>query len=318
MRDPYTVLGVARNASEADVKKAFRKLAKKYHPDSNADDPKAKDKFAEIGSAYEILSDKEKRGQFDRGEIDAEGKPKYQGFEGFDQGFARGPGAGGFRWSSSGGAGGINTDDILKDIFGGRAGFGRTSGFGDGRQAGPAPARGEDVAVAARVSLEELARGDKVRVSLPNGKQVDFTVPQTMREGEKRRLKGQGAPGRAGGPAGDAIVTLEIARHPLFTVDGDDLRLELPIGLDEAVLGAKVRTPTLTGMVALTVPANASGGRTLRVKGKGLARAGGGHGDLLVSLRIVLPEGGDADLAELMERWREANRYSVRGTEFER
>lgn len=316
MRDPYTVLGVARNASEADIKKAFRKLAKKYHPDSNADDPKAKDKFAEIGAAYEILSDKEKRGQYDRGEIDAEGKPKYQGFEGFDQGFGPGQG-GGFRWSSAGGPGGINTDDILKEIFGGRAGFGR-SGFGDGRQAGPRPARGEDVTVVARASLEELARGDKVRLTLPNGKQVDFAVPPTMRAGEKRRLKGQGAPGMAGGPAGDAIVVLEIARHPLFTVEGDDLRLELPVTLDEAVLGAKVRTPTLSGMVALTVPANASAGRTLRVKGKGLARAGGGHGDLLVSLRIVLPESGDGELAALMESWRDRERYRVRGPEYER
>ena len=315
MRDPYSVLGVPRTASETEIKKAFRKLAKKYHPDAQSSDPKAKDRFNEVNTAYEILGDKDKRGQFDRGEIDAEGKPKFQGFEGFGQGGGRGPGGAQFRWSSGGGAGGgmggFDTEDILREIFGGRGGFGGGAQSGHGRT-------GEDIAVTARVSLENVVRGDKVRVQLPNGRKVDVNLPAGSRSGRQIRLKGQGGAGMAGGPPGDAIVTVEIVAHPLFTSDGDDLRLDLPITLDEAVLGGKVRTPTLTGMVELTVPAGASAGRTLRLKGKGLPRSDGGHGDLLVSLRIMLPEGGDEELTDLMQRWRKAGRYSVRGAEYER
>ncbi|MCC2113978.1 MAG: J domain-containing protein, partial [Hyphomicrobiales bacterium] len=252
---------------------------------------------------------------FDRGEIDAEGKPKFQGFEGFNQGAGRGPGGAQFRWSTGGGPGGgrggFDTEDILREIFGGRAGFAGGAQAGHGRA-------GEDIAVTARVSLEEVVRGDKIRVQLPNGRKVDVNLPAGSRSGRQIRLKGQGGAGMAGGPPGDAIVSVEIVAHPLFAADGDDLRLDLPITLDEAVLGGKVRTPTLTGMVELTVPAGSSAGRTLRLKGKGLPRADGGHGDLLVSLRIMLPEGGDDDLADLMQRWRKAGRYSVRGAEYER
>jgi len=314
MRDPYEVLGVTKTASEGEIKSAYRKLAKKHHPDQNKTDPKAKERFSEVNSAYEIVGDKAKRKQFDRGEIGADGKPRFQagpgfgGFEGFGQGAPRG-GARTYRWSTSGAGAGEDPfagDDILSEILGGFARGGRT------QQARPQPARGEDVAAHAAVTLEQLVRGDKVRVELPNSRTVEVAVPPGTRSGQAIRLKGQGRPGHAGGPAGDAMVTIEFVPHPVFRVEGDTLRRDVSVTLDEAVLGAKVRVPTLDGPVTLSVPPNSSGGRALRLKGKGLPRAGGDRGDLLVSLRIVLPEGGDPDLEALMQKWRGAHRYRVR------
>ena len=330
MRDPYSVLGVAKSASEADIKRAFRKLAKKYHPDQNADDPKAKEHFAEANQAYEILGDKEKRGQFDRGEIDAEGKPRFQahGFGGgfdesdiFRQSRGQSSGFGGF-----GQGGGF--DDILNDILGGLggrarggAGFsGGGAGAGAGPGAGPRPRptrRGNDANVTARVTLEQLVHDRKARVTLPSGKTLDVKLPDGTTDGEKIRLRGQGEPGENGGPAGDAIVEVRLARHPLFMPADDDLRLDLPITLYEAVLGAKVRVPTLDGAVNLTVAPNAKAGKTMRLKGKGLPNRTGGRGDLLVTLRIVLPEEGDEELATLMRAWKELRPYRARGPEFD-
>lgn len=332
MRDPYSVLGVAKSASEADIKRAFRKLAKKYHPDQNADDPKAKEHFAEANQAYEILGDKEKRGQFDRGEIDAEGKPRFQahGFGGgfdesdiFRQSRGQSSGFGGF-----GQGGGF--DDILNDILGGLggrarggAGFpgaGAGAGAGPGPGAGPRPRptrRGNDANVTARVTLEQLVHDRKARVTLPSGKTLDVKLPDGTTDGEKIRLRGQGEPGENGGPAGDAIVEVRLARHPLFMPADDDLRLDLPITLYEAVLGAKVRVPTLDGAVNLTVAPNAKAGKTMRLKGKGLPNRTGGRGDLLVTLRIVLPEEGDEELATLMRAWKELRPYRARGPEFD-
>ncbi len=319
MRDPYEVLGVSRTASESEIKSAFRKLAKKHHPDQNKD-PKAKERFAELNSAYEIVGDKDKRAQFDRGEIDADGKPRFQGFEGFGGGAQ--PGAGGarnFRWSTGGGPGGpggfagggeaFSADDILNDILGG---FGR--GGGGPRRARPQqqPVRGEDVSAIAAVTLEQIVHGEKVRVDLPTGRTLEVSVPVGTRPGQTIRLKGQGMPSQTGGPPGDARVTIEFVPHPLFRVEGDALRREIAVTLDEAVLGAKVRVPTLDGPVTLTVPPKTSGGRTLRLKGKGLPRAGGGRGDLLVALKIVLPDGGDPELETLMQKWRETKRYTAR------
>jgi DnaJ-class molecular chaperone len=309
MRDPYEVLGVSRTASEAEIKSAFRKLAKKHHPDTNKTDPKAKERFNEANAAYEIVGDKAKRKQFDRGEIGADGKPRFQqgpgfgGFEGFGQ---RGPqpGQGGgrtFRWST-GGDEGFDSDDILSDILG---------GFGRGRTQQRPQQRGEDFNAHAAVTLEQLVRGDKVRVELPSGRTVEVAIPPGTRSGQAIRLKGQGRNGAYGGPAGDALITIEFVPHPVFRVDGDTLRRDVSITLDEAVLGAKVRVPTLDGPVTLTVPPNSSGGRALRLKGKGLPRAGGDFGDLLVNLRIVLPEGGDPDLEALMQKWRNAHRYAA-------
>lgn len=328
MRDPYAVLGVAKNASEADIKKAFRKAAKQHHPDANKDDPKAQDRFAEVNTAYEILGDADKRRKFDAGEIDAEGKPRFGGFEGFDFGAGRGAGRAG-----TGGFGGGTraTEDILNDIFGDAfAGFasggarnqgrGRKRstaadfdfGTGPGAAGGPA-AKGVDQIVTARVKLEDLVGSGKVRVGLPSGKTLDVKIPKGFEPGAQMRLKGQGGDGS---PPGDAIVILVYDPHPLFRPEGFNLRLDLPVSLDEAVLGGRVRVPTLEGAVEMTLPAGLTGGKPLRLKGKGLPDKADGRGDLYVTPRIVLPDGTDAGLEQLMKRWREMKPYSPRGPEY--
>lgn len=327
MRDPYSILGVAKGASESDIKKAFRKLAKKYHPDQNKDDPAAAQRFAEVNQAYEIVGDKEKRQKFDRGEIDAEGKPRFhsQGFEGFTdfQDFGRGGGgARGFREQSGGFQGG-GFDDILSDILGGfgggrrgRAGAGAGAGAGP-KARGPSPQKGKNAELKAYVTLEELVATGKTQVTLPSGKTVNVTIPTGSREGDVIRLRGQGLPGEAGGAAGDALVEVRIKPHKLFDVRGNDLVLDLPLTLYEAVLGAKVRTPTLTGAVNLNIPANSSGDKTMRLKGKGLPTKAGGHGDLLVKLQIALPPNADEELETLMKAWKEVTPYRARGPEYD-
>jgi DnaJ-class molecular chaperone len=317
MRNPYEILGVPRTATEADIKKAFRKLAKAYHPDRNADDPKAKDKFAEVNSAYEILGDAQKRGQFDRGEIDAEGKPRFQGFPGGDA-RARGRGAspgGGFETFSfrTGGGpgggfeGGGGFEDILKSMFGGAAGGARAGTTFDDSPFGA----DLDLSVAMTVSLEESVKGGEKRVRLPTGKELNVKIPAGVVAGQQIRLKGQGetAPGH---PPGDLLITISIAPHAFFKVDGSDLRVDLPVTLYEAVLGAKVRVPTLGGAVELSIPKNTSSGRTFRLKGKGLPKAGGGSGDLYFTTRIMLPDGNDAELEALMQKWRDGHPYNPR------
>ncbi|GAC1552633.1 MAG: J domain-containing protein [Beijerinckiaceae bacterium] len=318
MRDPYDVLGVTKSASAGEVKKAFRRLAKKHHPDQNKNDPKAQAKFSEVNAAYEILGDEKKRAEFDRGEIDAEGKPRHPGFEGFPGGFRRssgGPGqaehfefkfGGGNPFGRGGGrtnAAGIDPSDFLSDLFGGFAG-GRT-------QARPgAPPRGADVAATVEVPLAEAVKGGRVVVSLPSGKRLEVSVPAGIEDGQQIRLKGQGEASLGGGAAGDAIVTVRIGKHPQLRVDGRDLRLELPITLYDAVLGGKVAAPTLDGQVELTIPRRSNGMRTLRLRGKGLPASGGrAAGDLLVSLRIVLPDGDDGELETLAQRWRAEKPY---------
>lgn len=311
MRNPYEVLGVKGDASEAEIKSAYRKLAKKHHPDQNKDDPKARERFAEVNTAYEIIGDKAKRKQFDRGEIDAEGKPRFQGFEGFGQrpGGGFGSGARTFRWSTSGGDNPFDTDDILSEILGGLGGGARRSGRTQGT------ARGEDLSVTAAITLEQMARGEKARVDLPTGKIYEVAIPPGTKSGHVIRLKGMGRPGVMGGPPGDVLITVEFVPHPVFKVEGDALRVDLPVTLDEAVLGAKVRVPTLEGPVTITVPPKSDGSRPMRLKGKGLPKANGKRGDLLVSLRIVLPKDGDAELEALMKSWRESQRYSAREPE---
>jgi len=305
MRDPYEVLGLAKSASAAEVKSAFRKLAKKFHPDQSKES-RAKERFAEIGSAYEILGDEKKRAAFDRGEIDAEGKPRAPQFEGF--GFNRRSGAGGefhgFNFDVGGNPAaraGFEAD-ILSELFGGRMG-------GRGR----APSRGEDVAVSVNVPLAMAAGGGSARVGLPTGKTLDVAIPAGVEDGKQIRLRGQGRPGARSAPAGDAIVTIHYAPHPLFKVEGRDLKLDLPITLYEAVLGAKVRTPTLSGEVEIAIPPGTSSGRVLRLRGKGLPASGEAPaGDLLATLRIAMPAQEDADLAALMRRWRDEKPYDPR------
>jgi DnaJ-class molecular chaperone len=309
MRDPYDVLGVPKTASSAEIKSAFRKLAKKYHPDQSKE-PRAKERFAEVGSAYEILGDEKKRHAFDRGEIDAEGKPRAPQFEGF--GFGRQPGGGGrgeFRnFNFDFGGGGFSAEsgsidpDILSELFG--AGRTRTRSQ---------PTRGEDIGVSIAVPLATIAHGGTIRVALPTGRTLDVTVPVGIEEGKSIRLRGQGHPAHRGGSSGDVIVTIRYAPHPLFKVEGRDLRLDLPITLYEAVLGARVRAPTLSGEVEVSVAPGANGGRVLRLRGKGLpAGADQSAGDLLATLRIVLPNEPDAELAALMRKMRDQKPYQPR------
>ncbi len=310
MRNPYDVLGVSKGAGADEVKKAFRKLAKKYHPDQNKNDPKAQEKFAEINAAYEIVGDPDKRGQFDRGEIGADGKPR--GFEGFGAGgpggFRRQAGPGGaehFEFNfGGGGPGGFSAGDIFSELFGGGRGRG-------GGRAGPAP-RGEDFLATALVPLAEVARAGKVNVVLPTGRTLEVKIPRGVEDGQQIRLRGQGQPSPYGGEAGDAIVTLKFAPHPLFKVEGRDLRLNLPVTLYEAALGGKVDAPTLEGKVELTIPAGSSSGRRLRLRGKGLESATGTRGDLYVTLQIVLPDDADPDFEALMRRWRDQRAYDPR------
>ncbi len=326
MRDPYEILGVSKGAGEAEIKSAYRKLAKKLHPDANKHDPKAASHFAELNAAYEIVGDEDKRRAFDRGEIDAEGKPRFQGFEGFGAqpgggAFRAGPGGmhfesfsfgpdgfqrtGGARGPHRGGAGGF--EDILRNMFGGAARGGahfEPEGFT------AAPSAGQDLHASLTINLADAAKGTRARVHLPTGKDVEVKIPAGLLSGQQIRLKGQGWPSTAGKP-GDALITVNVAPHPLFRPDGSDLRLDLPITLYEAALGGKVRVPTLDGAVELAIPAGTSSGRTFRLKGKGL-KTKSGTGDLLATVRIVLPEHPDEAFEELMKTWRDKKPYDPR------
>jgi DnaJ-class molecular chaperone len=317
------VLGVPRKAAETDIKKAYRRLAKKYHPDTNKDS-KAKERFAEANTAYEIIGDAKKRAQFDRGEIDAEGKPKFQGFPG--GGFPGGgygadshgrgrPGGGhpggetifesfsygpeGFQRSGGRSGGGRSRggfEDILSQMFGGGGG-----GF-SGAETAEAPARGSDIGLSLSVSLPEAALGAKKRVKLPNGKDVEVTIPAGIADGQQVRLRGQGL--SAGGHPGDAIVTIHVLPHSDLKPEGADLRADIFIPLEDAVLGGAARVPTLSGEVDLKIPPQTSGGRTFRLKGKGLPKKEGGHGDLLATVNIRLGD-PDPELDALMQKRRE-------------
>ena len=325
MRDPYEILKVSKGATEAEIKSAYRRMAKKLHPDANKHDPKAASRFAELNAAYEIAGDDEKRKAFDRGEIDAEGKPRFQGHEGFGARQGRGgfnPGAGGFESFSfgadgfqrrgAGGAAGVQGggfEDLLRGMFGNA-----TRGAARGGQFEPeefgATGAGQDLQASLTITLTDAAKGTKTRVHLPTGKDVEVKIPAGITTGQQIRLKGQGWPS-ATAKAGDALITVNIAPHPLFTPDGSDLRLDLPITLYEAVLGGKVRVPTLDGAVELAIPPGTDSGRTFRLKGKGL-KAKTATGDLLATVRIVLPEHPDDELKELMRKIRERKPYDPR------
>lgn len=297
MADPYQILGVARGASEKDIKSAYRKLAKEFHPDRNADNPKAAERFSEITRAYDLLSDKDKRARFDRGEIDIDGNP-VMGFGG--GGFGGGFGGGGQRGHGGGfegfGGEGIDLGDIFDGLFGGRGGMG--GGMGGGRSR--AAPRGANVQYKLGVSLTDAATRATQRITLSDGKTIDLKLPAGVEDGTQMRLAGKGEPGPGG--AGDAIAVIHIQPHPWFRRDGDNLRLDLPITLDEAVRGAKVKVPTAEGAVMLTVAPGTSSGKTLRLKEKGMTRKDGSRGDQLITIEVQLPDAGSEDAAELARR----------------
>lgn len=298
MADLYSKLGVARGADEAEIKKAYRKLAKELHPDRNRDNPKAAERFSEVTAAYDLLSDKDKRAQYDRGEIDEQGNPKapfgYGGGPG--GGFRQGGGPGGMHFEFGDGA---DFSDIFSGIFGGGRRGGGGGGFG-GRQP-----KGADVAYRLQVSFEEAAALKPQRITLSSGKTIDLKLPAGVESGTQMRLSGQGEVGPGG--AGDAIVTIEIRPHRFFRRDGDDVRLDLPVGLDEAVKGGPVKVPTVDGPVMLNVPAGATSGKTLRLKGKGFHKKGGVRGDQLVTLLVDIPADDEA-LKAFVESWKGGGR----------
>jgi DnaJ-class molecular chaperone len=307
MQNPYDVLGVAKNASPKDIKSAFRKLAKKHHPDQNPDDPKAKDRFAAVNQAYEIVGDEKNRAAFDRGEIGPDGKPLFQGFEGAAgdpfAGFRRRQGPGGMRYEFRGSQPGGDpfagdTGDIFSEIFG--QAFSQRPGAGGAgaRRAQP----GADINVTLDVSIEEAATAAKVTAAFPNGKTISVKLPAYVEDGQTIRLKGQGEPGY-GGP-GDAMVKIRFRPHAQLRVEGRNLHADVEVLLADAVLGAKVAVETPTGKVAVTVPAWSSSDKVLRLKGRGLPEKAGGHGDFYAHIRVMLPEQTDAELEALMRQRR--------------
>ena len=288
-KDPYKILGVAKTASDEEIRKAYRALAKKYHPDLNTDNKKAEERFKEVSLAYDILGDPEKRKKFDAGEIDASGAEQqqrqyYRDYAGQDP-----------RYAYNFGGGGQGTED-LNDIF--STFFGQRGGRAGGRSM---PMAGQDVQYQLSVDFLEAARGAKKRVTMPDGASLDISIPAGIKDGQSLRLKGKGGPGINGGPSGDAFVTVTVAPHKLFERDGDHIRIELPISLDEAVLGAKIDVPTIDGSVTLSIPAGSNNGAVLRLKGKGI----GGKGDQYVRLKVVLPADPDDKLTSFLKEWRE-------------
>ena len=299
MADPYSTLGVARGASEAEIKSAYRKLAKELHPDRNKDNPKAAEIFSAVTGAYDLLSDKDKRARFDRGEIDGDGNPTAPfGFGGNGGGFRGRPGQGG-----GFGAEGADFGDIFEGLFGGGGGARRGGGgFGGfGRQA--PPQRGANVSYRLAVGFVDAATLAPQRITLQDGKTIDLKLPAGVETGTQMRLSGKGQQGPAG--AGDAIVTIEVKPHPFFTRDGDNVLLDLPITLDEAVKGGKVKVPTVDGPVMLGVPAGSTSGKTLRLRGKGFTAKGGERGDQMVTLQIDVPT-DDPAIKALVESWQDS------------
>ncbi len=295
LRDPYQVLGLGRTASPEDIKSAYRRLAKQYHPDLNPGRSDIEHKFREVSSAYSLLSDPAKRRRFDQGEIDASGAERH------DFGFNRAHAGRGARGRAGADPfGGFNTDDIFAEFFNG--GAGRT-----------AKARGSDIEYSVTVSFLEAAIGAKRRINLSNGKSIDLTVPPGSESEQKLRLKGQGMPGSGGGPAGDAIVELLVDPHPFFTRKGSDVHVDVPVTLPEALLGATIKVPTLDGTVALKVPKGSNSGTVLRLKNKGIPDPKQSTpGNLYVTLKVMLPDPPDPDLTHFIEKWSHSRSYEVR------
>lgn len=301
--DPYKVLGVEKTATQDEIKKAYRKLAKALHPDLHPDDAGKKSEFQAVSAAYDILGDAEKRKRFDAGEIDASGQERperhyYHQYAGQNAGRRYDPGAEAHEFEDA--------SEFFSDLFGRRY----RSGGGDFRQS--FHARGPDTRYHLEIDFMDAVRGAKRSVTMPDGKGIEITIPAGVRDGQTLRLRGKGGAGIGEGPPGDALIMIGVRSHPVFTRDGDDIELELPITLDEAVLGAKVEVPTISGPVSMTIPKGASSGRRMRLKGKGIQRAGGKGGDQYVRLQIVLPDKIDPELEDLARRWRDNSDWDPR------
>ncbi len=306
MRDPYQVLGVSRSAAESEIKSAYRDLAKRYHPDTSQGEPDAEDAFRDVNTAYSILKDKSSRRAYDRGDIDASGAPLRRSFHGQSPS----PGAEAPRTQQQGdpfrfGFGDRSefsrAQDMFSDLFGSR----RT---GDHKARGRSP-KGRDVTYKLTVSFVEAVKGSKRRVRLPGGSRLDVKIPPGVEDGKQIRLKGQGKPSGSRAPAGDALITVKVEPHEAFIRDGDDIFLELPITVKEAVEGAKISVPTVWGPVTMTIPAGSNTGAVLRLRGKGVARPGETQGDQLVDIKVMLPE-NDEQFARLVADWNGS--YNVR------
>ena len=297
--DPYSLLGVPRSASQEDITRAFRKLAKELHPDLNPNNKASTERFKKVSAANELLSDPDKRRKFDRGEIDASGEPR-RGYQ--QHGATYGPGA---RRSSAGATPGTEDfgfGDIFDNVFGARGGMRGQPMF-----------RGQDVRYTLEVDLLEAVNGAKKRVTMPDGGVLDLSVPEGVDDGQVLRLKGKGQPGMRGGEPGDALVEIKVRPHPHFKRDGVDLLVNVPISIDEAVLGAKIEVPTASGRVQLTLPKGTSSGRAFRLKGKGIAnKATGVTGDQIVTVQIALPEKIDDGLAYFLSEWKQKHGYDPR------
>lgn len=313
--DPYDVLGVSKTASQDEIKKAYRKLAKALHPDLNPGDKSKEAEFQRVGNAYDILGDADKRKRFDAGEIDASGNetPKQQYYNQYAGADPQG------RYESSAGYADFGDfSDVFSDLFGRRAaGAAGSAGAGGGARGwggggGSFDARGGDIRYSMEVEFLDAARGAKRSITLPDGKTIDLTIPAGLRDGQTLRLRGKGQPGYGKGPAGDAYVSVAVRPHPVYTRDGRDIEVEVPVTFDEAVLGARIEVPTISGPVTMKLPKGASSGHRLRLKGKGIAPAKGDPGDQYVRLRIVLPKTIDAEMETIAERWRDHAAFDPR------
>jgi DnaJ-class molecular chaperone len=312
-RDPYQELGVPRSASADEIRKAFRKLAKQNHPDTNPNNKEAEERFKKVSAAFDILGDAEKKKKFDAGEIDADGRETMRGFGGGQGPWGPSPG-GGFSGRRSAGGGayqsesfeGVDLGDILGEMFGGGRGGGGRGGAGGGF--GGFSQRGSDVRARLEIDLEDAIRGGKQRIAFSDGRTIDVTIPKGAQEGQTLRLKGQGSPGRAG--PGDAFIELAIKPHPIYRREGEVLVMDVPVPFYDAVLGGKVEAPTPDGPVQLTIPKGSNTGARLRLKGRGLAEPKGARGDLFARLVVALPDKPDAELEAFAQMWRDKHPYA--------
>jgi DnaJ-class molecular chaperone len=302
-RDPYQELGVPRTATADEVRKAFRKLAKQNHPDTNPNNKEAEERFKRVSAAFDIIGDPDKRKKFDAGEIDTDGRETARGFAGGGP-WGANPGGEGFGRAGyrSESFEGVDLGDILGEMFGGGGARGRGGGFGGFSQ------RGGDVRAQLEIDLEDAIRGAKRRISFSDGRTIDVTIPKGAQEGQTLRLKGQGSPGRAG--PGDALIELTIAPHPIFRLEGAVLVMDVPVTVYDAVLGGKAEAPTPDGPVTLTIPKGANTGTRLRLKGRGLSDAKGHRGDLFARLEVTLPDKPDAALEAFAETWNRERPYT--------